>query len=250
MIEIIDGTVGNGKTMLAATLIAARLARGCHVYTNIEILWEGMEKLVRTWHRRVPKRSQLHILEMGESCDFHKHVVGGATPFSASLAVLDEVHLWFNARDWQKTSRGLLDFLSQSRKVRLDVMFISQSKKNIDSQFLRQAAFGWECRNMSEVRIMGMPYPFKEILAIRFDLRERLVNARKRIPICPLVWNSYNTEAILSPLEISSKESHGLEQLDTVPPWHLSIDWSKIIRWGASGTTALASGAAIGRLLS
>lgn len=204
MIEIIEGKLGGGKTFLAVTQIAARLSRGCHVWTNIELKFPGLARLceVRYGVKILPE--QIHIIEPSQCASFHLAISGGENPESAPLIVLDEAHLFFNARDWSKTSRGLLAFLTQSRKVCVDIRFISQSVKNVDSQFSRLAEFIWRCRDMRNVKILGFRWPMNEILALRIDAQVGEVIERHRLKIEPLVWEAYETRALLSDIECTS----------------------------------------------
>lgn len=72
------------------------------------------------------------------------------------LVVIDEVHLTFNARDYAKTDKlywETLTFLTQSRKVHTDVIFISQSVLNMDKQFMRLVQYIWRFRDLSRWKI-------------------------------------------------------------------------------------------------
>ncbi len=48
---------------------------------------------------------------------------------------IDELHLHFNAREWQKTGKAAIYYLSQHRKANNDVIWITQSIENVDKQF-------------------------------------------------------------------------------------------------------------------
>ncbi len=51
------------------------------------------------------------------------------------LYVIDEIHNYFNAREWMKTGKEALFYLSQHRKLGDDVICITQSINNVDKQF-------------------------------------------------------------------------------------------------------------------
>jgi hypothetical protein len=54
-----------------------------------------------------------------------------------TLFVLDEVHLYFNARKWQETGEEGLRYLSQHRHFSDDVILVTQHADNVDGQFRR-----------------------------------------------------------------------------------------------------------------
>ena len=54
-----------------------------------------------------------------------------------TLFVLDEVHLWFNARNWQKTGEAAIAYLSTHRHFSDDVILVTQHADNVDLQFRR-----------------------------------------------------------------------------------------------------------------
>jgi|SRR5579884_667601 len=49
--------------------------------------------------------------------------------------ILDELHLFFNAREWAKTGKAAIYYLSQHRKAGDDVIWITQHIENVDKQF-------------------------------------------------------------------------------------------------------------------
>lgn len=49
--------------------------------------------------------------------------------------ILDELHLFFNAREWAKTGKAAIFYLSQHRKCNNDVIWITQHIENVDKQF-------------------------------------------------------------------------------------------------------------------
>lgn len=53
---------------------------------------------------------------------------------SGCFYLLDEVHVYFNARLWAQTGKDALDYFSQHRKFRDDIVWISQRPKQVESQ--------------------------------------------------------------------------------------------------------------------
>lgn len=151
MITIISGKVGGGKTYFATLAILEHLLKGGVVVTNINLIRSECFK----WglrRGRVFRRSQIRIVDLNKNPDVHALIPFG-TPDLPVLVALDEIHLFFNSRDWKATSthhRDLLSFVSQSRKAGVDLLFIAQSSDTIDSQFREQAEISFFCTNLGK----------------------------------------------------------------------------------------------------
>jgi len=75
------------------------------------------------------------------------------------LYVIDEVHLFFNAREWQKVSFDAEFFMSQHRKLRCDVILISQHPEKVDKNFRRNAQDFTTIRNLgNEKFLLGVSF--------------------------------------------------------------------------------------------
>jgi zona occludens toxin (predicted ATPase) len=170
MIEIYEGRLGGGKTYSAVVRIVDHLRQGGVVSTNVELNWEAIVDYAKRFYRVILQESQLIKLEDDQIGEFHKHTPSG-TDKLAVLVVLDEAHLNFNSRDWSTTSKQTLAFLTQSRKVHTDIIFISQSALNIDKQFMRLVQYIWRFRDLSKWKIpgLGIGYPFQQILSCQYD---------------------------------------------------------------------------------
>lgn len=170
MIECYEGKLGGGKTYSAVEKMAQYLASGGCVCTNITLKWEAICAYTRSKWGVVPDASQYIFLEQDKLKEFHRHVPAG-TKERPTLVVLDEIHLEFNARDWAKASNEVLAFLTQSRKVAVDVIFISQSIHNVDKQWVRMVQFIWRFRDMRKwkIPVLRVRWPFPQILETQFD---------------------------------------------------------------------------------
>lgn len=71
------------------------------------------------------------------------------------LYVIDEVHVHFGAREWQHTGADCTFFLSQHRKLRCDVILITQHPDQVDKALRRLAQDYVMMRNLSREPIMG-----------------------------------------------------------------------------------------------
>lgn len=208
MIAIYEGKIGGGKTYLAVSRILAHLAKGGAVFTNIELNLDGVASYLRTAHRLELDPSAVRILDESESWDFHKYLRSGTS--LNTLCVIDEAHLWFNARDHAvtaSTKRELITFLSQSRKLKVDVIFIVQAAENLDAQFRRLTQEFWRMKDLQrfKVPLLGWQYPYAHTLAFRIDAGSNQIMEKKLILRNASVWNAYNTNALLRPVEFAGE---------------------------------------------
>jgi hypothetical protein len=203
MIEIFEGRLGGGKTYTAVERMANVLAQGEVVCTNIRLRPENLQKMVAARAGVEIELDQIIVLDNSKIPDFHRHVPWGDLRGAGKtrvLVVVDEAHLYFNSRDWAKTSRDLLAFLTQSDKVSVDIIFISQSALNIDKQFGRLVQYIWRFRDLSKwkIPILSIQYPLNQILACQYDydgitLLQRWFRTKK-----PQVFDCYETAALLT----------------------------------------------------
>jgi len=149
MIRILEGATGHFKTASAVKLICEWLSMGATIGTNIPL---KVDKVIEYELKRYGfkmDRAQIRILEQKEIQEFYKYVPGGR-PELPSRVVLDECGRFWNAREWAKTGRQMLDFLALSRHECTDLWFIDQNSLNVDKQF----------RNLCEVyyRVFALKY--------------------------------------------------------------------------------------------
>lgn len=168
MIEIYEGTIGGGKTYSAVLRMVQHMSRGGTVFTNVDMKWDELDvtgcpaKLAQLC--RVDKYaggrgflmqpSQMREIKEGDMARFSEVVAWGTDKLPV-LCVLDEIHLWFNARDWQKVAGELLAFLTQSRKCSVDIIFITQHRDNVDKQFRRLLQYSWTFTDSERFKLPG-----------------------------------------------------------------------------------------------
>lgn len=197
MIEIYQGRLGAGKTYNVVLRIAQHMKRGGHVFGNVELIWDGFVEMCKQTYRFVPQECQYHQLQAKEIPEVHRHISAGAMECPV-LVVIDEIHLWFNARDWAKASRDLLTFLTQSRKVSIDLIFISQAMTNVDKQFRTLNEYVWSAKDLQKL-IIGFPWPL--ILVLQFDGEGKNLLKWYVIRKSVLVFHSYKTNSLLKPID-------------------------------------------------
>jgi hypothetical protein len=235
MIAIYEGKIGGGKTYLAVCRILAHLAKGGSVFTNVELKVDGVAKWLRDRHGLVLEPSAIRFLDESESWDFHRYLKAGQGV--NTLCVIDEAHLWFNARDHAVTAatkRDLITFLSQSRKLKVDVVFIVQAAENLDAQFRRLAQDIWRMKDLQRFRIplLGISYPWPHTLAFRLDNGNMQVMEKKLLRREQAIFDAYNTNALLRPVEFAGEVAPQikLEKVKTDAAFS-----KKLLSWEPSG---------------
>lgn len=205
MITIYDGRLGGGKTYAAVELMVETIAAGGYVVTNVGLKFAEIDKYISVRYGRVVEggaSSRCTILEPSQVGEFYKRIPVG-TSVTKVLCVIDEAHIWLNARDWQLLQRQVMIFLSQSRKVRVDLIFISQHVKNIDAQIVRLCQFIVSHRDMRQFRLpgIGLRWPFAQFMRIVRDYDGQTVYERKILPIKPEIFGLYSSDQLLCDLE-------------------------------------------------
>jgi Zonular occludens toxin (Zot). len=201
MIEIFQGRIGGGKTYNAVLRMAGHMRKGGHVFTNIEVNWEGFKILCEKSFGFIAQDEQFHVLTTEQIPSVHKHIASGSQG-CAALVVVDEAQLFYNSRDWQKQDKGLLTFLTQSRKVCVDMIFITQAATNIDKQFRVLCQYVWAFKDMK--RFIDF-LPFDLIMCLQFDIDGRTLLKWYFIRKSKLVFNAYNTNALLKPIDFGGE---------------------------------------------
>ncbi len=212
MIELYEGRLGGGKTYSAAVRMVDHIRRGGIICTNVELIWPAIKSYIADRFGLIAEDSQFIPLADNQIGLFHRFTPSG-TPELPVLVVIDEAHLTFNARDFAQTDklyRETLTFLTQSRKVNTDVIFIAQSVLNMDKQFMRLVQFIWRFRDLARWKIpgLGINYPLKQILAVQFDYDGKTILQRSFVRKDPRIFGLYNTNSLIRAfprLEVSAE---------------------------------------------
>lgn len=188
-IHFISGKPGGGKSLYAVRLIVDELVKGDRVViTNVALKLGALnEYLQREYpsklidlHNRVmllpdedvgrfwlirPGWYRLQdVSEMdqrgGKRLDWsHCFAPDGSGEYKSAheiggvMYAIDEIHNFFNAREWMHTGKSALFYLSQHRKLGDDVLCITQSVNNVDKQFRSVAQDFSYMRNHSKERL-------------------------------------------------------------------------------------------------
>lgn len=119
MIEGYIGRPGSGKsyTLTARTLEAAKQGRQC--FTNFGLKHPNVERIT--------------IEDLTDP------------QMPAGLVVIDEAHLWFDARLSMKLPPSLLMRMSQTRKMGWDLLWCTQDEGNVDKRIKVVTNWMWLC---------------------------------------------------------------------------------------------------------
>lgn len=178
MIQIVTGKLGAGKTLFTVMLLFEALCAGKTVCTNIAVNWDELAKLARLSKRRLLDPAQLVKINPETDRNWQEIIPFGRIDAPVEV-YLDEIHLFFNSRDWSKTnteSKGLLSFLTQSRKAGVNVTFIAQEITTVEKQFRVLAE--WELYIFSSDHIpLGFlgKCPFKFFVVSQRDAQNSLL---------------------------------------------------------------------------
>lgn len=180
MISVYEGVLGGGKSYHAVGWALRYLADGGTVWSNITLKEDACKEWVR--NRRgveLDWEKQFHYLTPSDLANLDKVVAGGTYDCHA-LAILDEIHLYHNSRDWAQASRSLLNWLTQSRKLYTDIIAITQHRNNLDKQWIRLVERFWHFRDLRNWKIpgLGIGLPFVQCLAVELDQDGRTVLAK------------------------------------------------------------------------
>lgn len=186
--SFITGKPGGGKSMLATRLIIKELLNGVrHIITNVPLEVENTVNYIRARYGREIDPARIEIITDREAGVFCLRRAGGhVVPMPASgtngeidysvctnseghacsnaklesvLYVIDEAHNLFGARDWAKTGKFVMWYLSQHRHFGDDVLFVTQHWKNVDSAFRRVAQQFTTTVNLAKRKAFGFRLP-------------------------------------------------------------------------------------------
>lgn len=197
-IQLITGTLGGGKTLLAVEKAVNHLRRGGHVYTNIEIIAAEVEKWLACQGLQFePER--LHVIPNADIKQFHKNLERGE-PDMRVYVIIDEAGLEFNCRDYRELNRDLLNFNVLVRKFDICLIYIAQKPEMLDKQFRGLCQTQVDCRNFKHYKIWGvfsMPIPllFRVHYSLVWGKRQHMRTEPVFTP--KWVYPLYNSDALL-----------------------------------------------------
>lgn len=212
MIEMYEGCIGGGKTYSAAVRMVRHMSRGGTVFTNVDMKWEGekgeggapigLSELCKVdsycdGGGFYLQADQIRDIPQNDMSRFDEVIQWGTDQIPV-LLVLDEIHLWFNARNWAKAAEGLLAFLTQSRKCSVDIIFITQHRDNVDVQFRRLLQYTWTFSDSERFKMPGIGAVVKNRIICNCYFRQsKNLMERKILRKDPRVFACYRSKAIV-----------------------------------------------------
>lgn len=176
IIESYTGNVGSGKTYHAVLRAYRHLLMGGHVYGNVRLNKVAIELAAAADGYSIDYDAQVHWLENAQISKYPRHITAGDSDLSV-LLLIDEAHLYFNARDYKETSKEILIMNTQTRKIRVDIICITQHIDNIDAQFRRLFQFDWFHVDLAKVYFPVLRFQLKIPVTQRvcFDAQNRKI---------------------------------------------------------------------------
>ena len=220
MIESVTGSLGGGKSYFVARRAMEYIASGGAVYTNCDFprgrwfdekreLWmNGFEWYLREVHGWKYQEGQLvQFVDDGDGIkNFHRQCPEGS-PSKHVLAILDEAPDWFDAYERAQDMMEVLTFLRHSRKVNVDILFLSQDLDMLQRRLRVLCEFHWVCRDMRNFVIpkLHMRWPLNQFLFCQWDKYRRYITRRIFHSIDKRVFHAYRTDQLFVPLKMKGK---------------------------------------------
>lgn len=220
MIYHVTGGLGSGKTMFAVQQVVDAILTGKKVITNVRLVdgWDyiltrhqlgGLSPFVRylksDYIRMIDfqlglARSYLPLYSYHnnilEACNSALEL--GSAPEKTRLFVFDEAQIFINAREWQKSSKVIIEFFTQSRKLGFDVYIISQDKDSIDRQVRCLADMQYVLKNLSNIRPFGIKIFPNVGLLVKRHSATALFSGAQSVSYASWLGSIYNTSQLLS----------------------------------------------------
>lgn len=181
MIELYTGLIGSGKTYSAVCRMVEYISDGGLVVTNILLNEENLKKKLTSKYAWELQPGQIIYLQEGDRqmARFHEQVPEGSSKKKV-LVVVDEATEWLDAYDFGKADSDLMTFLRQSRKVFVDIIFITQDQSLINKRVRTLCAWIWwhiDIRTF-KLPLIRLCIPLPMIMAMQFDKWKNMVNRK------------------------------------------------------------------------
>lgn len=163
-IHFISGKPGGGKSLFSTQEIVRFITQTDRIIvTNVPIKLDNLQHYLHDLGHTIHVQDRVRILDEDETRVFWRargfqtlppEEKDGEINFSLLPEVkpvvyfIDEIHLFFNSREWQKTGKTAIRYLSQHRHLGDEVYCITQSIANVDKQFRSLAQDFTYLRNM------------------------------------------------------------------------------------------------------
>ena len=135
------GRQGSGKTAFITKLLVDNYTSDKKVYSNYSLFGIDYERI--TFDK---------IQKMGENAiDILKVISDNPNYFNNSIMLLDEIHLYFDSRDFMKQNNRIIqNFFSQLRKRNILLLATTQYILHLDIRIRRQALAVFQMANLRD----------------------------------------------------------------------------------------------------
>lgn len=236
-LEFYCGGLGSGKTSFAFERGLERMLRGGTVVTNIQ----PIRPVIRQWFAEEHglEFDDSRLVEIEDSGDPWKNARVGSADLP-SMLIIDEAHVEHNARDWAKSSAAQMLFNTMARKLKVDVVYITQDLNNVDKQFRRMAQVVWYCRNARQRKFLfGLfQFPFNVFFRVPYICGPGVPPQAQAPEVClrPVSWGMFKTDHLVGKAAstFSVLQAAEASPLKRIPKPPRPRDWSVPIAAAAS----------------
>ena len=132
------GRQGSGKTAFITKLLVDNYTSDKRVYSNYSLYGIDYEKI--TFNKK--NENSIDILEV---------ISDNPNYFNNSIMLLDEIHIYFDSRDYMKRENRIIqNFFSQLRKRNILLLGTTQYVLNLDNKIRRQALAVFQMTNLKD----------------------------------------------------------------------------------------------------
>lgn len=187
MIYLYYGKIGDGKTyhVVSNELIPAVRA-GRKIYTNIDGL---SKKHIGMLTGKIDNEMQIVILSNDQLKDLLQLSVDdkeglGLQVSRGALIIVDEAQMIWDAREFRDTKKTFLTFLEYHRHFGLDIVFITQNVKRLESSISRLCNESYQVKNLKflggflkrqyVLHIRQTPHDREKVATIRGSYRNEI----------------------------------------------------------------------------
>jgi len=133
MIYVATGRPGEGKSVFLTTIACLMLRKGYDVMANFPMLIP--DEVLQD--QKSGSLSQVSTMEA--------LISASARPGRRLVVILDEIHLWFNSREWEKVPLEVQSKWQQHRKDRIDIVGAAQDISRMDKALRQLIQVYWSC---------------------------------------------------------------------------------------------------------
>ncbi|MBR1922116.1 MAG: hypothetical protein IJ829_09015, partial [Kiritimatiellae bacterium] len=222
MVEAFVGLVGGGKSYNSVRRMMSYMALGGRVCSNIRLTGYSDETKDLSadspvigylknigWNYQPGQYTYISFAEMVENPLWIKKIPAGQDRSHRTLLVVDEATDLFDSLDGGRLRtdslyREIFHFLRLSRHVHVDVLFIAQDIKSINSRLQGLVGGFWRATDMRNFRLpkLKIRFPFDIFLLQQFDRTGKYETRREWVKKDKRIFALYESEAFNNSLSV------------------------------------------------